>query len=788
VYVRKVKELIQANRLTEEFPGEPGKERIITAYLNQIYYGHDAYGIAAAANVFFGVTDLSKLTIAQAALLAGLPKSPSTYDPYNFAKKDAKGRLVVDPASAPIQRRNYVLDGLRAARWTHLTDAQISAAEREPVILVGDQPLTYQAPHFMWQVRRQLVSILGSADAVETGGYRVITTLDMSGQRLAEKWVEAAAIAPNLPRKQRTALLDQLKIPKGDRGWLANLRGKDVHNAALVAIDYTNGDVLAYVGSAGYYQDKLANPKFNPKFDVLSDGYRQPGSAWKPILYSTAFENRVLTPGSLLLDITARFGTKPDGTPWVPRDADHLDRGPVRVRQALQYSLNVPAIRALGQVGNAAVAAEAMKMGINFAGGAKLYEQAGLAGAIGTVEVRPIDLASAFGTIANLGSRIPPRTILEIDGPDGKPVWTAPDPTSQAKQALSPQSAFLTTDILNGNTDPSQNPIWSKVLEVRNGPKGSRRPAAVKTGTTDDTRDLATYGFLGQNRAGTAPSIAVGVWMGNSDHSRPNAPANEAVISLQGPAPLWHAFVRDYTKGKPVGTFTRPDGVVQATIDRYSGGAPTRATRGTVKEWFIAGTQPGGSNAVDRPGILYTNGCVNVVNAEPGPSAWKVDDLDWQHRAARGVGVAGRYQTRTAFFWGQSSWGGPICGARPKAKKTPPPAQPTPKPKPGDGGGGPKPKPSPTPPPKPGKPSPTPKPKPGGGSPAPTAAAAPVTGAVVLEGTDGAVVLGVVVAPIGPLVAALLERRKRRRSVPGRGGRWRGAAGRRRVGPPARPR
>ncbi len=756
-YVRKAKELIQANRLTQEFPGEQGKQQIITAYLNQIYYGHDAYGIAAAARVYFGVTDLSKLTTAQAALLAGLPKSPSAYDPYKFAKADSKGRLVVDPGSPPVQRRNYVLDGLRNARWTHLTPAQVRAAEKEPVILAGDAPLTYQAPHFMWQVRDQLIRILGSADAVDTGGYRVTTTLDMTGQELAEKYVAAAAIGPNLSSKKRQALYADLKVPKKDRAWLARLRGKDVHNAALVAVDYRTGDVLAYVGSAGYYQDKLASPKFNPKFDVISSGYRQPGSAWKPILYATAFEQHVLTPGSLLLDITTKFGLKTDGTDWVPHDADNLERGPVRVRQALQYSLNIPAIRALDRVGNKAVADQAQKLGIAFQGGGISYEQAGLAGAIGTVEVRPIDLTSAFGALADGGVRVPPRMILEIDGPDGKPVYQAPDASTQAKQVVSPQAAWLVTDILDGNTDPSQNPIWSNVLEVRNGPKGSRRPAGVKTGTTNDTRDLATYGFLGQNAKGTAPSIAVGVWMGNSDHSQPNAPANEAVISLQGPAPLWHAFVRDYTAKKPVGTFARPKGVVEATIDRYSGGAPTRSTRGTVHEWFIDGTQPGAAGAVDPPGLLYTNGCVDVVRADLGPKAWDPDDADWQHRAGRGTGLEGRHDTKTAYFWGQSSWGGPICGAPRPHRAAPVGHSHHHKGKPG-------PSPSPSPQPKP-NPKPSPTPKPG----APTATAAAPTAAVASDGsgTDatgstGAIAVGLVITPLGPLLAGLLRRRRRR--------------------------
>ena len=143
--------------------------RIITAYLNQNFYGHDAYGIASAASTYFGVTDLSKLTPAQAALLAGLPKSPSTLDPYLYATRDKKGRLVVDPTSPPILRRDYILGTLTVGRWTHLTPAEIAAARAEPVVLVGDRPIIYRAPHFMWRVRDELVKHFGSLEAVETG-------------------------------------------------------------------------------------------------------------------------------------------------------------------------------------------------------------------------------------------------------------------------------------------------------------------------------------------------------------------------------------------------------------------------------------------------------------------------------------------------------------------------------------------------------------------------------------------------------------------------------------------
>src|SRR3954453_11996810 len=172
-YIRKAKELIQSLRLSDEFPGEPGKERVITAYLNEIFYGHGAYGIAAAALIYFGVSDLSKLTPAQAALLAALPKSPSTLDPYKFAVKDKDGRLVVPPGSPPAVRRDWILQGIAdSARWTKLGRSDLAGALAEPIVLAGDQPHKMKAAQFDWQVRRQLEAILGDAKAVETGGAR----------------------------------------------------------------------------------------------------------------------------------------------------------------------------------------------------------------------------------------------------------------------------------------------------------------------------------------------------------------------------------------------------------------------------------------------------------------------------------------------------------------------------------------------------------------------------------------------------------------------------------------
>jgi membrane peptidoglycan carboxypeptidase len=677
-YLRKVKEILQALRLNDTYPGEAGKERVITAYLNEIFYGHDAYGIAAAANTYFGITDLSKLTIAQAALLAGLPKSPTILDPYRFAKRDAKGRLVVRPDSPPVVRRDWILHGLRnGARWTTLTDQELTAALAEPVVLAGVPPARIPGGQFTWQVRRQLREILGPSADIETGGYRVITTLDWRAQTIAQKYLAAAAISPNLSNAAQLRLLRQLKVRASERSWIRALRGKDLHNGALVALDYRTGDVLAYVGSAGYARDSLASRKFEPKYDAAGDGARQPGSAFKAILYASAFDNRRLTPGSLLLDVTTEFD---HGQRWAPRDADQLERGPVLVRRAIQYSLNIPAIRALQRTGSERVADTAEALGLRFAGGRQRFIQAGLAGALGTVEVRPLDLTAAYGTIANGGVRVPPRMVLEIRGPDGRVVWKAPRPAGT--RAISAGAAYLVTDILAGNTIPSQNPIWSAKLELRNTKNGSHRPAAVKTGTANDARDLATYGFLAPPASGGRPAIAVGVWMGNSDHSNPRA--RKPAISLTAAAPLWRAFVREYTQNWPISTFRRPKGVVKASIDKWSGGKPGPWTRQRISEWFIAGTQPGARREVDQAGLLYSVGCggwrVDPVKAELGLRSWDDDVASWVARARAGPGVGGRFDSRTAYFWGESSWGGPLVGscARPRPHDT----------KPGKAGGG----------------------------------------------------------------------------------------------------
>ncbi|MBA2489556.1 MAG: transglycosylase domain-containing protein, partial [Chloroflexi bacterium] len=655
--VRKAKEIIQAGRLTDyverTYGLEEGKERILTAYLNQIFYGHNAYGVAAAADVYFD-KPLPELTVAQAALLAGLPQSPSTLDPYRYAEEDAFGRLIVPvcsttgsgtvdvPAASaspapsastspapsgsppsstsppitappspratpsapiasaapgstctnvpPVERRNFILASIAEGhgRWTRLTRAQLEQALNEPIVLAGEQPLIFTAPHFVWAMKAELDSLLGDREPAERGGYRVITTLDMEAQAEAEKYLEAATIVPQLPEAEFERAIEERNL-RQDEDWMREIRGKNIHNGAMTALDYLTGDVLAYVGSAGYYREDLASPEFDPKFDVVQ-GFRQPGSAFKPLVYATGLQEKAITAGTVLLDVTTSFGRE-----WQPKDSDRQERGPVTVRQALQYSLNIPAIRAIERTRVEAVGQAAQRAGLQFLRGPGHIAEGGLASAIGTVEVRMLDLTAAYGAFGNGGLVTAPRMILEVADDSGNAIFTAGEPlTSRVWDA---EAAWIVADILEGNSDPRQNFIWGPEFNLENGPGGSHRPMAVKTGTANDTLDLSTYGLLPKPPGEGEPALAVGVWLGNSDHSAPEIVDADEFFATQGPGRVWHAFMREYMDGQPTPDFQRPErGVVEDTMDAWSGGQPGAWTRETTREWFISGTEPSARN------------------------------------------------------------------------------------------------------------------------------------------------------------------------------------------------
>ena len=697
IWVRKVKEILQARNLTLEFPGEEGKERILTAYLNQIYYGHQAYGIAAAAEVYFGVTDLKLLTPSQAATLAGLAQAPDTYDLYKWARRDSSGRLVVPTQSIageqlppPIERRNFILGALADGHghYIRLTAEQLEQSLREPIVLIEPEPVVFKAPHFVWYAKAQLDALLADRAPAERGGYRVITSLDMRAQELAETFVTAGTIYTNLPPGQMIDAIEAAGLEE-DRRWIESLHGLDIRNGALVAMDARTGEILAHVGSAGYYRDDLKADAFDPKFDVAGHGYRQPGSAWKPLVYAAAFDQAALTPGSLLLDVTTEFARG-----WFPRNADVRERGPVLVRDALNYSLNIPAIRALDRVGVENVAALADQMGLTFARGDRHLAQAGLAGAIGTAETNMVELTSAFGALANSGAQMDPHPILQVFDSEGNELPIVPD--NAPRQVISEQASWLVTDILKDSTDPAANTVFGPRLQIFSDstdplqPDGVRRFAAAKTGTTNDLRDLSVYGYLGPPADPGAPHVVASVWLGNSDHSPPNGGDIE-IIAADGPGRIWSAFLRELSESWPNSPFpSPPQGVVASTIDMWSGGAPGPWTRETRVEYFIEGTQPGGLREVDERGLLYRQMCnrwfVDIVKVEQGraPERWILADIDWMDRARRGPGRRGEHNSSTAYLRGRGDWGGFIapvdCASAPT--QAPPTLPPLPQPSP----------------------------------------------------------------------------------------------------------
>ncbi|MBI2778076.1 MAG: transglycosylase domain-containing protein [Chloroflexi bacterium] len=701
-YERKAREIIQSIRLTQAYPGQAGKERIITAYLNQNFYGNQSYGIQAAAKGYFG-KDVKDLTLAEAAILAAIPQSPTEFDLVKNATREctvsiptgdecpqASIRLVVPADSPVVLRRNKILEFMETRSVLSKQDhtlAEYTAAMKEAVVLAPQGSTPWKAPQFVWQVRSQLGAILCGAESadtcakVDTGGYRIITTLDWNMQQVVDKWLFAAARTPNFSNTQRS--LRAIGIPESEWGWILGLRDKNIHNAAGAVIDYRTGQVLAYAGSAGYYA--AGEAKFQPQFDVLTDGQgRQPGSSIKPLNYITGLDDGTMTAATMFMDVTTDFGGQ---KAFVPTQADGLERGPVRLRTALQFSLNIPSIKA-GLINGLDRLFQRMKdFGLNFQPGAVPVASM----SIGTLEVHPIELASAYGAIANGGVLMPRQMIVSVTGSNGDAVYPSETGTPPGKQVASAQASYIVTDILAGNTDPKVNPFWGK-WQILDG--GKRRPAAYKTGTTSDNKDTLAFGYLAPPDDPAAPALAVGIWMGNSD-STPNTDT----LSLASSAPLWSRILTEISAGTPIADFKPPSGLVTAEVDAFSGLLPGPYTIKTVKELFIEGTVPTRTDNLHAEldidaatGLLWQDGCTGPVvkkgfldfsGVEPRFPEWQPFTQEWAARAARGPGVVGGpKKTRTSYFYSNGfapfgkTWGGTFAPTEVCAPVTPPPCTP----------------------------------------------------------------------------------------------------------------
>jgi peptidoglycan glycosyltransferase len=702
---RKIMEIIQSLRVTRAFPAEQGgKQDIITAYLNQNFYGNNSYGVKTATRSYFG-KPLSELTLAEAAILAALPQSPGTYDLVRNAVETEVGDprcpepdescLVVPEDTQIVQRRNYVLTLLaddptrRVLTGDTYSREDFLAATREPVVLSPAPLRPWRAPHFVWLVREQITDALCDPEAetcpaIERGGLRITTTIDWRIQQIAEKWAKAAAIVPHRPNPALAA--QSIGVEYTD--WMRNLRGKNLWNTAISAIDYQTGEIVAYVGSADYYATRRVNRRFQPQFDVLSDGYRQPGSAFKPFSYVTGIDDRRLTASTMLMDVTTDFGNG-----YTPTNFDQLERGPLRARLALQFSLNIPAIKVLELTGPQRVFERAQAFGMDF----QADRPAGLSMALGTQEVNPIDLATSYATLANRGRYLGNTAILSIRDTSGEDL-VEPYAVPEGRAVVSPQAAYVMTDILAGNTQPDVNPVWGS-MELR--ARGQHRPAALKTGTNNDAKDLSAYGYIAppsrEGRADGEYALVVGVWAGNSDATTVSDPS-DPVFSLDVAAPVWQAVMREATRGWDVNDFRRPDGLVEREVDAFTGFVPSVWSREQVTELFLRDAQPGDDpyirgipviRGADRRLYRWTEACggdpttrgfLTLFEAESEHESWLRANRNWISRARRGAGVAGGADpdrpTSTAFFyqsWFQpfgASWGAPFpptesCDAAP---------------------------------------------------------------------------------------------------------------------------
>ncbi len=527
---RKIKEYILAVEITRLY----SKDQIMEWYLNTVFFGNMAYGVEAAAQAYYG-KHVQDLSLAECAMLAALPNAPATYSP------------LVNPEEATI-RQHLVLDAM--LRQGYITYDEILAAKAEQLHYTAAR-FDIKAPHFVMYVRQLLEERYGS-DLVYQGGLKVYTTLDLDLQRVAE----------DLARRHIAEL-------QADE--------RNASNAAVVAIRPATGEILVMVGSLDYFDTEI-DGQVN-----VALAQRQPGSSFKMFTYTESLLQGY-SPASLVMDVRTTFPDPDYSRPYTPENYDRKFHGPLRFRQALQRSINVAAVRVLSWVGVRNVIDLSHRMGIN----TLTRDYYGLSLTLGGGEVRLVDMAYAFGVLANggymAGQPVPadklrpgyreldPVAILRVEDANGNVLEEYHSP--ELKEIVNSQVAYIMTHILSDNVARapafgSRSMLWL----------GNDRPAAAKTGTTTDFRDSWTIGYT--------PQLCSAVWVGNSD----NEPM-EHVPGSQGAAPIWHDFMLAALESEPVIPFVEPPGLERAVVDTTSGLLPTEHSPSTVREVFLPGTVP----------------------------------------------------------------------------------------------------------------------------------------------------------------------------------------------------
>lgn len=508
---RKIKEIILAAELTRRY----SKDEILEIYVNNNNYGNLAYGIDAAARTYFG-TNAANLTLAQASFLAGLPQSPSTYDPYRGGR------------DAALKRHKVVLSLMVEDGYITTEEAIQAAAEMDNYAFNPVFTDRIPAPHFVVYVTQWVEEKLGS-EALYTGrGLRIYTTIDPRMQQIAEEEVTAGVNA---------------------------LADRNATNGALIAIEPASGHILAMVGSTDFYNNDIGG-QVN-----VTQRCRQPGSAIKPLTYLAALE-KGWTPATIVWDLPVTY-TDTAGNIYEPVNYDGLTRGPTSVRMALANSLNIPAVKTLEFVTVDGLLSMAERLGAISLVTPQLtcpdypYESRplyGLALTLGGGELKLIELTSAYATFANGGLRMEPTPILWVEDQNGDVL--VDNRQRPGEQVIKPEHAYLLTSILSDTEARCRVFACPSILDLPG------RPVAAKTGSTNDNRDAWTVGYT--------PDIAVGVWVGNND----NTPMNN-ILGSSGAGPIWNAFMTRGHEGQPVHPFPRPAGITEREICVLSGTEPS---------------------------------------------------------------------------------------------------------------------------------------------------------------------------------------------------------------------
>lgn len=496
---RKLKEIILALWAEQIY----SKEEILQMYFNQVPYGGTAYGIEEAAKTYFGKS-AKDLNLIEAATLAGLPQAPSLYSPYS------------NPQLA-LKRRNDVL--LAMKNQNYINKETYEKAIKEPLVVKPIESKIY-APHFVFYVKAKLEDLYGISK-VETGGLNVLTTLDLNIQKECEKILKEE---------------------------LEKVKNLNVTNGAILVTRPSTGEILAMVGSVDYFA--LPSGAFN-----VTIGLRQPGSAIKPIMYALALQ-KGFTAATIIDDSPIVFKI-PGSLPYAPVNYDGRFHGKIPLRYALANSYNVPAVKVLSTIGVEDFINFASKMGITSWQEKNRY---GLSITLGGAEVTMLDMATAFGVLANGGYKVLPNSIIKVEDFNQEKLYEL---TYFKIKELDPGMAFIISDILSDNIARR----WA--FGIRSALEIPGYKVAVKTGTTDNKKDNWTIGYT--------PEFLVAVWVGNND----GTPMNPYLTSgITGAAPIWNRvmtyLLKNYGSGK---WYEKPENIVEKTC--YFG----------RKEYFIKGTE-----------------------------------------------------------------------------------------------------------------------------------------------------------------------------------------------------